>query len=73
MSGCRFLVRLKDRICSEKILKSTSLLRKDIDVDKEIKISCPGEMEIMKLKSDIDFLGISLDTLMLLLNRRFRS
>ena len=37
----------------------------DIDIDEEIKISCPGEMEIMKLKTDIDSLGISLDTPML--------
>ena len=37
---------------------------------KEIKISCPGGMEFMKLKRDIDSLGISLDTLMLLSNSR---
>ena len=34
-------------------------------MNKEIKISCPGEMEIMKLKTDIEPLVISLDTLML--------
>ena len=61
----RFLVGLKDTICSEKILKIKCLLKEDIDIDEEIKISCPGEMEIMKLKTDIDSLGISLDTLML--------
>ena len=49
----------------EKILKIRSLLKEDIDIDEEIKISCPGEIEIMKLKTDIDWLGISLDTLML--------
>ena len=65
MSGGRFLVGLKDTICSEKILKIKCLLKEDIDIDEEIKISCPGEMEIMKLKTDIDSLGISLDTLML--------
>ena len=65
MSGGRFLVGFKDTICSEKILKIKCLLKEDIDIDEEIKISCPGEMEIMKLKTDIDFLGISLDTLML--------
>ena len=65
MSGGRFLVGLKDAICSEKILKIKYLLKEDIDVDEEIKISCPGEMEIMKLKTDIDSRGISLDTLML--------
>ena len=37
---------------------------------KEIKISCPGGMEFMKLKRDIDSLGISLDTLMLFSNSR---
>ena len=42
-----------------------SLLKEDKDIDEEIKVSCPGEMEIMKLKTDIDPLGISLDTLML--------
>ena len=56
---------MKDTICSEKILKIKCLLKEDIDIDEEIKISCPGEMEIMKLKTDIDSLGISLDTLML--------
>ena len=65
MSGGRFLVGLKDTICSEKILKIKCLLKEDIDIDEEIKISCPGEMEIMKLKADTDSLGISLDTLML--------
>ena len=65
MIGSRFLVGLKDTICSEKILKINCFLKEDIDIDEEIKISCPGEMEIMKLKIDIDSLGISLDTLML--------
>ena len=41
------------------------MLKEDIDIDEEIKISCPGEIEIMKLKTDVDSLGISLDTLML--------
>ena len=59
------LVGLKDRICSEKILKIKSLLKEDRDIDEEIKVSCSGEVEIMKLKTDIDSLGISLDILML--------
>ena len=46
-------------------MKIKCLLKEDIDIDEEIKISCPGEMEITKLKTDIDSLGISLDTLML--------
>ena len=50
MSGGHFLVALKDTTCSEKILKIKCLLIKDIDIDEEIKVSCPGEMEIMKLK-----------------------
>ena len=53
MRGSRFLVGLKDTICSEKILKSKYFLKKDIDIDELIKISCPGEMKIMKLKTDI--------------------
>ena len=40
-------------------------MKEDINIDEQIKISCPGEMEIMKLKTDIDSLGISFDTLML--------
>ena len=40
-------------------------LKGDIDIDEEIKIRCPGEMEIIKLKTDIDSLEISLDALML--------
>ena len=56
---------MKDTICSEKLLKIKCLLTEDIDIDEEIKISCPGEMEIIKLKTDIDSLGISLDTIML--------
>ena len=54
MIGSRFLVGLKDTICSEKILKIKCLLKEDIDIDEEIKISCPGEIEIMKLKTDIN-------------------
>ena len=50
MSGGHFLVALKDTTCSEKILKIKCLLIKDIDIDEEIKVSCPREMEIMKLK-----------------------
>ena len=61
MSGGRFLVGLRDTICSEKILKMKCFLKDDIDIDEEIKISCPGEMEIIKIKTDIDSLGISLD------------
>ena len=51
-------------------MKIKCLLKEDIDIDEEIKISCPGEMEIMKLKPDIDSLGVSLDTLMLSPGRR---
>ena len=65
LSGGHFLVGLKDAKCSKNILKIKCLLEEDIDIDEEIKISCPGEMEIMKLKTHIDSLGISLDTLML--------
>ena len=54
MSGGRFLVGLKDTICSEKNLKIKCLLKENIDIDEEIKISCPGEIEIMKLKTDIN-------------------
>ena len=56
MSGGRFLVGLKDTTCSEKNLKIKILLKEEIDIDEEINISCPGEMEIMKLKTDIDSL-----------------
>ena len=59
------MVGLKNTICSEKFLKIKCLLKEDIDIDEEIKISCSPEMESMKLKTDIDSLGISLDTLML--------
>ena len=65
MSGGHFPDGLKDTISSEKILKIKSLLKEDIDIDEEIKISCPGEIEIMKVKTDIDSLTISMDTLML--------
>ena len=40
-------------------------MKEDIDIGEEIKISCPGEMKIMKIKRYIDSLRISLDTLML--------
>ena len=46
-------------------MKIKCLLIKDIDIDEEIKISCSGKMEIVKLKTDMNFLGISLETLML--------
>ena len=70
MSGGCFLIGFQDKICSGKISKIKFLLKKDIDINKEIKSSCPGEMEIMKLKADISFLGISLDKLMLLPDSR---
>ena len=53
MNGGRFLVALKDTICSEKLVKIKCLLENDMDIDEEIKVSCPGEMEIMKLKTSI--------------------
>ena len=56
MSGGHFLVGFKDTICSGKILKIKFLLKGDIHINKEIKSSCPGEMEILKLKVDISFL-----------------
>ena len=46
-------------------MKIKCLLKGDIGIDEEIKISCPGEKEVMKLKTDIDFPGISIETLML--------
>ena len=46
------------------------MLKEDIGIDEEIKISCSGEMEIMELKPDIDSLEVSLDTLMLLPHSR---
>ena len=67
MNGSRFVVGLNETVCSESILKIKSLLKDDKDADGEIKISCPG---IIKLKTDNDSLGISLDTLMLLSNIR---
>ena len=70
MNGGRFKVGLKDTICSKKFLKNKCLLKEDVDINEKIKISCPGEMEIMKLKTDIDSLGISLDTLLFLPDSR---
>ena len=70
MSRGRFLVGLKNVICSEKVLKIQRLLKEDTDIDVEIKISCPKEMRIMKLKTDVDSLEISLDTPMLSPNSR---
>ena len=67
MNGSRFVVGLNETVCSESILKIKSLLKDDIDIDGEIKISCLG---IIKLKIDNDSLGISLGTLMLLSNIR---
>ena len=56
MRGGCFLVGLKNTIYSEKVLKIKCLLKEDIDIDQEIKISCPVEMEIMKLNTDISIL-----------------
>ena len=67
MNGSCFVVGLNETVCSESILKIKSLLKDDIDIDGEIKISCLG---IIKLKTDNDSLGISLGTLMLLSNIR---
>ena len=70
MGRSRFLVGLKDIIYSENILKIQSLLKEDTDIDKEIKIRCSGEMGILKLKTDIGSLQISLDTPILSPNSR---
>ena len=51
-------------------MKIKCLLKEDIDINEEIQISCPREMEVMKLKTHVDSLGISLDTLMLLPDSR---
>ena len=51
MIGGRFLVGLQVTICSEKILKIKCFLKKDIDINEEIKINCPREMDITKLKT----------------------
>ena len=40
-------------------------MKEGIDIDEEVKVTGTGEMEIMKLKKEIDSLGISVDTLML--------
>ena len=42
MSGGRFLVSLKDTICSEKILKIKSLLKAGCDIDDSVKEEKPG-------------------------------
>ena len=46
------------------------MFKEDVDIDEEIKISGPGEIEIMKLRTDIDSLGMPLNTLMLLPHSR---
>ena len=45
MNESHFALGLKDIVCSESILKIKSLLKEDIDIDGETKISCPGEMK----------------------------
>ena len=65
MSEGRFLVGLKDPIRSEKKLQIKSLLKEDMDINEEVNISCSGEMEVMKLNTDIDSLAISLNALTL--------
>ena len=63
MSEGRFLVGLKDPIRSGKKLQIKSLLKEDMDINEEVNISCSGEMEVMKLNTDIDSLAISLNAL----------
>ena len=70
MTRGHFLVGFKDTICSEKILEIESLLKKETNIDEEIKISCPGEIGIMKLKTDVGSIGVLLDTPILLPNKR---
>ena len=65
MSEGRFLVGLKDPIRSGKKLQIKSLLKEDMDINEEVNISCSGEMEVMKLNTDIDSLAISLNALTL--------
>ena len=63
MSGGYFLVGLRHTICSEKIVKITSMLKEDIYIDNKVKTSRPRYMEMIKLKTDIDSLRISLNSL----------
>ena len=65
MSEGRFLVGLKDPIRSGKKLQIKSLLKEDMDINEEVNISCSGEIEVMKLNTDIDSLAISLNALTL--------
>ena len=66
--GVAFWLVRKIQNALKKNFKIKCLLKEDVDINEEINISCPGEMEIMKLKTDIDSLEISLNTLMLLPN-----
>ena len=66
--GVAFWLVRKIQNALKKNFKIKCLLKEDVDINEELNISCPGEMEIMKLKTDIDSLEISLNTLMLLPN-----
>ena len=70
MTRGHFLVGFKDTICSEKNLEIESLLKKETNIDEDIKISCPGEIGIMKLKTDVGSFGVLLDTPILSPNKR---
>ena len=65
MSGGRFLVSLKDTLCSEKILKIKSLLKVGVDVDENVKENEPGSEEVDNLLRNIDALNISIDNMKL--------
>jgi len=61
MSGGRFLISLKDVICSENIIKIKSLIKEDIDITPEIKSIHDYSNDIQNLHCQVELLGNGMD------------
>ena len=65
MSRGRFLVGLKDVTSLEKIIKIKSLLKKETDIDNNVKDVIDSNENIKHLLQDIDFMNCSTDNVAL--------
>ena len=65
MSGERFSVELKDVTSLEKFIQIKSLLKEDINIDKNVKDTVDNDENIQHLLQDIHFMNCSTENVAL--------
>ena len=65
MSGGRFLVSLKDVLCSEKIIKVKSLVQEGFDIDDTVKLSENNAPDLQLLENTVEPVTTDVDRLCL--------